>query len=78
MSGEGGGEQAEAALTGEVMELLPNLTFRVKLENGSLVTAHAAGATAADFIRVRAGDKVRLALSPLDRTRGRIVGMIRE
>lgn len=77
MSAERAGNEMPAVV-GEVVALLPNLTFRVKLENESLVTVHAAAATAADFVRVRAGDKVRVALSPLDRTRGRIVGMARD
>lgn len=59
-----------------VMELLPNLTFRLKLENESQVLAHAAGAAKRNFVRVRPGDRVRVEISPHDRTRGRIVELL--
>jgi translation initiation factor IF-1 len=61
-----------------VIELLPNLTFRLKLENEDRVIAHATGATAANFVRVRPGDKVRVALSPHDKGRGRIVELLKK
>ena len=60
-----------------VVELLPSATYRLKLENEDLVVAHATGATAANFVRVRPGDRVRVELSPHDRTRGRIVELIK-
>ena len=59
-----------------VVELLPNVTFRLRLENENRVIAHATSATAANFIRVRPGDRVRVALSPHDKTRGRIVSLL--
>ena len=61
-----------------VVELLPGAAFRVKLENEELVVTHAAGATSANFVRVRPGDRVRVELSPHDRTRGRIVELLRK
>ena len=61
-----------------VIELLPNVTFRVKLENEARVIAHATGATAANFVRVRPGDKVRVALSPHDKSRGRILELLKK
>ena len=61
-----------------VIELLPNATFRVKLENETRVIAHATGATVANFVRVRPGDKVRVALSPHDKGRGRIVALLKK
>ncbi len=60
-----------------VVELLPNQTVRVKLENEDRVIAHAAGATAANFVRVRPGDRVRVAISPHDKGRGRIVELLK-
>lgn len=61
-----------------VIELLPNATVRLKLENEDRVIAHRAGATAANFLRVRPGDKVRVALSPHDKGRGRIVELLKK
>ena len=61
-----------------VIELLPNLTFRLRLENEDRVIAHATGATAANFVRVRPGDKVRVALSPHDKSRGRILELLKK
>jgi translation initiation factor IF-1 len=60
-----------------VIELLPAAAYRVKLENEDLVVAHATGASAANFVRLRPGDRVRVELSPHDRTRGRIVELIK-
>lgn len=61
-----------------VIELLPNVTFRVKLENEARVIVHATSATAANFVRVRPGDRVRVALSPHDKGRGRIVELLKK
>jgi translation initiation factor IF-1 len=55
------------------VELLRNSTFRVTLENGHNVLATIAGKMRKFHIRVLAGDRVTLALSPYDLTRGRIV-----
>ncbi|HWZ32439.1 MAG TPA: translation initiation factor IF-1 [Bryobacteraceae bacterium] len=68
---------ADQAVTGTVIELLPSAAYRVKLENEDLVMAHAAGADAANFVRLRPGDRVRVELSPHDRTRGRIVELLK-
>jgi len=61
---------------GQVVELLPSAGARVKLENDEIVMAHAAGATKANFLRLRPGDRVRVELSPRDKTRGRIVELV--
>jgi translation initiation factor IF-1 len=58
---------------GKVAELLRNSTFRVTLDNGHSVLATIAGKMRKFRIRVLAGDRVTLALSPYDLTRGRIV-----
>lgn len=58
---------------GVVREALPNAFFRVELENGEKVLAHISGKMRRYRIRVLAGDRVRVELSPYDLKRGRIV-----
>ncbi len=58
--------------TGTVAELLPNAMFRVLLENGHEVLAHTAGKMRKHRIRVLAGDKVTVEMTPYDLTKGRI------
>ena len=58
---------------GMVSELLPNATFRVKLENGHVVLGHISGKMRMHYIRILPGDKVTVELTPYDLTRGRIV-----
>jgi translation initiation factor IF-1 len=57
---------------GVVTELLPNATFRVKLENEHQIIAHTAGRMRKNRIRVLAGDKVLVEMTPYDLTKGRI------
>lgn len=57
---------------GTVIEPLPNAMFRVGLENGHKVLAHVSGKMRMNYIRILAGDKVKVELSPYDLTRGRI------
>ena len=57
---------------GKVVEPLPNAMFRVELENGHMVLAHISGKMRMNYIRILAGDKVKVELSPYDLTRGRI------
>jgi translation initiation factor IF-1 len=59
-------------IDGEVTEALPNLLFRVKLENDHELLAHLAGKMRRFRIRVLPGDKVRVEVSPYDLNRGRI------
>jgi len=61
------------ALTGTVTEQLPSALYRVRLDEGAVVTAHVADRTDRNFIRILVGDRVRLELSPVDLGRGRIV-----
>lgn len=58
---------------GTVVEALPNATFRVQMDNGHEVLAHASGKMRKFFIRILPGDRVKMELSPYDLTRGRIV-----
>ena len=57
---------------GEVTELLPNATFRVKLENNHEILAHSSGKLRKNRIRVLTGDKVLVEVTPYDLTKGRI------
>jgi len=57
---------------GTVLEPLSNAMFRVELENGHTVVAHISGKMRMHFIRILAGDKVKVQLSPYDLTKGRI------
>ena len=59
-------------MQGEVVENLPNATFRVKLENGHEIIAHTAGKMRKNRIRVLTGDKVLVEMTPYDLTKGRI------
>ena len=59
-------------MEGVVSEVLPNTQFRVLLENGADVLAYASGKMRKHRIRILAGDRVRLEISPYDVTRGRI------
>ena len=60
-------------MQGEVLENLPNATFRVKLENGHVVLGHISGKMRMNFIKILQGDKVTVELSPYDLAKGRIV-----
>ena len=74
---DGEDEKKQAGVEATVVELLPSAAYRLKLGNEDLVIAHAAGAGEVNFVRVRPGDRVRVELSPRDRTRGRIVALIK-
>jgi translation initiation factor IF-1 len=60
-------------MEGTVIETLPNTQFRVKLENGHVVTAHISGKMRKYYIRILTGDKVTVQLTPYDLSKGRIV-----
>ena len=57
---------------GVVLELLPNAMFKVKLDNDHEVIAHTSGKMRKNRIRVLAGDKVTVEMTPYDLTKGRI------
>ena len=57
---------------GVVVESLPNTTFQVDIGNGHTILAHISGKLRMNFIRILAGDKVTVEMSPYDLTRGRI------
>ncbi len=58
---------------GEVIEALPNTTFKVRLSNGKEALAHLSGKMRMYFIKILPGDKVVVEFSPYDKERGRIV-----
>jgi translation initiation factor IF-1 len=60
-------------MEGEVGETLPNTTFRVKLKNGHVVTAHISGKMRKNYIRILTGDAVTVEMTPYDLTKGRII-----
>ena len=60
-------------MEGVVTDVLPNATFRVKLENGHVLTAHISGRMRKHYIRVLRGDKVTVEVTPYDLSRGRVV-----
>ena len=59
-------------IEGTITEVLPNATFRVKLENDHEVLAYLSGKMRKNYIRVLEGDRVKIELSPYDLTRGRV------
>ncbi len=59
-------------MRGQVVELLPNAMFRVKLENDHEILGHTAGKMRKNRIRVLVGDEVLVELTPYDLTKGRI------
>ena len=60
-------------MQGEVVENLPNATFRVMLENGHVVLGFISGKMRMHYIRILPGDKVTVQLTPYDLSRARIV-----
>jgi len=74
MDSDGEGSAGRRAqVSGVVTETLPSALYKVRLDEGSLVTAHIADRMDRNFVRILVGDRVRLELSPSDRGRGRIV-----
>jgi translation initiation factor IF-1 len=59
-------------IEGEVLELLPNTKFRVKLPNGHVILAHISGKMRMNFIKILPGDSVLVEISRYDLTKGRI------
>ena len=57
---------------GKVIECLPNANFKVKLQNGHVITAYISGKLRLNYIRIIEGDNVKLEISPYDLTKGRI------
>ena len=66
-------QNPENTIQGEVLEALPSLKFKVKLEDGREILAYLAGRLRMFKIRILPGDKVQVEMSPYDQTKGRIV-----
>ena len=64
-------------IEGRVVEPLPNAMFRVELANGHRVLAHISGKMRKRFIRLTAGDRVRMEMSPYDLSKARITYRLR-
>lgn len=62
---------------GVVEEVLPNTSFKVRLENGVLINAYISGRLRMNYIKILEGDKVKIEMSPYDLTKGRITYRIK-
>ncbi len=58
---------------GVILELLPNATFRIKLDNGHIIIGHTSGRMHKNRIRILAGDKVTVEMTPYDLSKGRVI-----
>jgi len=65
-------------MQGEILDNLPNATYKVRLENGHVVTGHVAGEMRMHAIRILPGDRVTVELTPYDLSRARIVSRARQ
>ena len=65
-------KEDKITLEAEVTEALPDAMFRVRLQNNQEILAYVSGKMRKFFIRILAGDRVKMELSPYDLTRGRI------
>jgi len=66
-------KEEKIEVEGTVVEALPNAMFRVELDSGHRILAHISGKMRMHFIKILAGDRVKVELSPYDLTRGRII-----
>ncbi len=66
-------KEKKLKVQGTILEQLPNTTFRVKLENGVVISAHISGKMRMHYIKLLPGDKVTVEISQYDIQRGRIV-----
>lgn len=64
--------QGAVEVDGVVLENLPNTLFRVKLADESIVLCHLSGKMRIHYIKILPGDRVRLEMTPYDKTKGRI------
>lgn len=59
-------------MKGNVLESLPNATFKVELENGHVLLCHISGKMRMNYIRILPGDSVTVEMTPYDLNKGRI------
>ena len=69
---EGAQKEEAIEIDGLVTEALPNVMFRIQLDNGPIILGHISGKMRKNYIRLVPGDRVKVELSPYDLTRGRI------
>ncbi len=69
--------QGAIELDGVVKEVLPNTLFRVEVEGGHEVLCHLSGKMRIHFIKILPGDKVKIEVTPYDKTKGRITYRLR-
>lgn len=65
--------QGSFEIDGVVKESLPNTLFRVELPDGNIVLCHLSGKMRMNFIKILPGDRVRIEMTPYDKTKGRII-----
>lgn len=65
-------KEEQITMAGVVIESLPNTMFRVRLENGHIITAHISGKMRKNYIRILTGDNVTVEMTPYDLSKGRI------
>lgn len=63
----------EVYVEGKIIAVLPNVFYKVQLENDIVIVAYVSGKMRMHYIKILPGDKVRVAMSPYDLQRGRIV-----
>lgn len=63
---------------GRIVTVLPGTMFRVQLDNGHMVLAHISGKLRKHFIKIAAGDKVKMEMSPYDLDKARITFRLRD
>lgn len=64
--------QGAFEIDGTVKEALPNTLFRVELADGNIVLCHLSGRMRMNFIKILPGDRVKIEMTPYDKTKGRI------
>lgn len=69
--------QGSIEVEGVVLESLPNTLFRVKTPDGNVVLCHLSGKMRMNFIKILPGDKVKVEMTPYDKTKGRITFRLR-
>lgn len=64
--------QGAFEIDGKVKEALPNTLFRVELPDGNVVLCHLSGRMRMNYIKILPGDRVKIEMTPYDKTKGRI------
>ncbi len=67
------GKEELIEFEGVVTELLPNATFRIKLDNGHIIIGHTSGRMRKNRIRILSNDKVTVEMTPYDLSKGRVI-----